>query len=312
MNHVEVFLLRGLALLVSASLLALTGSVLAQQGEDQLPPQVIEIIPYPGEEVLTDQPVAVTFDQAMDAASVESAWQSDPAITGQFAWTDGKTLTFTPAEGWQRATRYNISIGTEAKAANGLPLVEPYKFFVQTIGYLEVTTVIPAADAEGVSADATITVSFSRPVVPLVSTEQLADLPQPVVIEPALDGKGEWLNTSVFMFTPSKPLSGGTTYTVSVPAGLKDMLGATLDQTVSWKFKTLAPEILNVYPYQSESGVRLERPVTIEFSQPMDRASTEAAFSLIYGGEPVKGAFSWSEDSRSLTFQPEPKLNIES
>ncbi|MBI5961591.1 MAG: Ig-like domain-containing protein, partial [Chloroflexi bacterium] len=47
-------------------------------------------------------------------------------------------------------------------------------------------------------------------------------------------------------------------------------------------------------------------------SQPMDRASTEAAFSLIYGGEPVKGAFSWSEDSRSLTFQPEPKLNIES
>lgn len=310
MRHSKKLLLHGLALLCGAALLALVSVVVAQ--DDALPPQVVEVRPYPGEEVPTDQAVTVTFDQPMDAASVEAAWSVDPATPGTFSWPDERTVSFLPDGGWPRATRTDITIGTGAKAATGVTLVESYSFFVQSVGFLQVAAVVPSTDAEGVAADATITVSFNRPVVPLVSTEQLDDLPQPLVIEPAVEGKGEWLNTSIYMFTPTQALSGGTTYIVTVPAGLTDVTGGVLAESYLWTFKTLPPEILNVYPYQGAAGVPLEQVISVQFSQPMDRPSTEEAFMLIYGGERVAGTLAWSDEDRVLTFTPTERLKMES
>ncbi|MBN1201518.1 MAG: Ig-like domain-containing protein [Anaerolineae bacterium] len=300
-----------IAVLLGIVMLLVAGSVLAQQSQDQLPPHVIDVWPYPGEEVPVDQPVTVTFDQAMDTASVESAWKMEPDAPGQFTWLDD-ALSFIPDGGWQRATRYEITIGTEATSAAGLALEEAYSFHVQTVGYLEVSAVIPAPDVEGVAADATITVSFNRPVVPLVSTEELGNLPRPLTFEPDIDGTGEWVNTSIYVFTPRQLLNGGTTYTISVPAGLTDVTGAVLAETYSWQFKTLAPEILNVSPYQGQENVRLETSVSVEFSQPMSLASTEEAFMLLYAGERVRGQIEWSNNDRTLTFKTETPLKIES
>ncbi len=312
MKPIRSFLLRGTVLIIGAALLLVARGVLAQENAESFPPHVIDVWPYPGEEVLTDQPVIIMFDQAMDAASVEAAWQSDPTAPGSFSWQDDQTVAFVPAGGWQRATHYDITIGTGAQAANGLALETPYEFFVQTIGYLEVAAVVPAPDAEGVAADATITVSFNRPVVPLVSTDQLGDLPQPLVFDPPIEGQGEWVNTSIYMFTPDKPLAGGTTYAASVAAGLKDAIGATLDQSYTWRFKTLPPEILSVSPYQGQSLVLLESTIDVQFSQPMDPASTEEAFMLQHNGERVPGTIEWTNDNQWLTFRPAEQLDIES
>ena len=54
---------------------------------------------------------------------------------------------------------------------------------------------------------------FNRPVVPLTVVEQQTNSPQPLSFEPAIQGKGEWLNTAVYVFHPDAPLAGGTTYT---------------------------------------------------------------------------------------------------
>jgi uncharacterized protein YfaS (alpha-2-macroglobulin family) len=312
MKRIRNFALRGIPLAASIALLVLAGGVLAQDNQGAFPPHVIDVWPYPGEEVLTDQPVVITFDQAMNADSVQMAWQSDPVTTGAFTWQDEKTVSFLPDGGWMRATRYTITIGTDAQAANGLALQDPYEFFVQTIGYLEVSAVIPAPDADGVAADATITVSFDRPVVPLVSTQQLADLPQPLTFDPPIEGQGEWVNTSIYVFTPGKPLSGGTTYTASIPAGLKDAVGATLENTFTWTFETLPPEILNVSPYQGQGLVPLDSMVSVQFSQPMDRPSTEEAFILQHEGQRVPGKIDWLSDNTWLTFTPADTLQIES
>ncbi|MGQ9848669.1 MAG: Ig-like domain-containing protein [Aggregatilineaceae bacterium] len=301
-----------LALALPALLLSGAGRSLAQERSTPLPPHIIEIQPYPGEEVLVDQAVTLIFDQPMDAASVQAAWQMTPQASMQFTWVDARTLQAIPQGGWQRATRYSVTLGAGARSADGQALEEAHKFFVQTIGLLQVAAVIPAENAEGVAADATITVAFNRPVVPLVYTGDLEGLPDPLQFEPALEGAGEWLNTSIYQFTPAKPLAGGTTYTVTVKAGLADPLGATLEEPFIWRFSTLAPEILNVSPYPNQANVRLEAPVTIQFSQPMDRASTEAAFALLFGGERVVGSFTWSDDSRQVAFQPAALLRLES
>ena len=311
MNRKWTFWPRASLLLALAGLLGLAASAFAQDDEP-LPPHVIDVWPYPGEEVAANEGVTVTFDQPMDAASVEAAWQIEPALAGTFEWLDARTVRFTLDGGWPRARRFDVRIGAEALAANGLPLDEGYEFFVQTIGYLEVSTVIPAPDAEGVTADATITVSFNRPVVPLLSTAQLETLPDPLVFDPPLAGDGEWVNTSIYQFTPAEPLKGGTTYTVTVPAGLEDVTGATLDADYTWQFKTLAPEIVNITPRQGQTDVPLETSITVQFSQPMDTASAEEAFMLLHGGERVPGTFAWSEGDRVLTFTPDERLVIES
>ncbi len=308
--------LKSYYLLVATLLVGLliTGvSRIQAQGNESLPPpRVIDIWPLPGVELSADEPLTVTFDQPMDRGSVEAAFTFEPALSGSFTWADDRTVNFVPGGGWPRAQVYSASVGASAASSDGLTLTDPVSFEVRTIGALIVTGVMPEAGAEGVAADARIVVTFNRPVVPLVSTADLAGLSSPIVIEPAVAGQGEWLNTSIYQFTPSESLRGGTTYTVTVSAGLTTALGAVLETDFRWSFRTLPPQILSISPSSGEQGVRLDRQMVITFSQPMDRASTEAAFSLLYGGEPVQGTFVWADGDTRLTFAPTGTLRIES
>ncbi|GAB4571044.1 MAG: hypothetical protein Kow0077_06630 [Anaerolineae bacterium] len=278
---------------------------------DALPPHVIDVWPLPGVELSGSEPLAITFDQPMMRDRVEEAVALEPSVALAFDWADDRTLHIRPAEDWPRASTFELQIGQSATAVNGLPLEETYRARLKTIGALEVTSVVPAEGAEGVAVDARILVTFNRPVVPLVSTEQLQDLPSPLVVEPEVEGTGEWLNTSIYQFAPSEALQGGTTYTVTVPGGLTAVTGAVLEADYQWRFRTLVPQILNIQPYPNERNVLLDRQITVQFSQPMDHVSTEAAFSLLANGEPVDGVFTWDASSTVLTFTPARMLQIE-
>jgi hypothetical protein len=299
--------------LASLGLLLIGGSLVWGQSDDPVAPQVIGVQPFPGEEMPLDSALTVIFNQAMDQASVESAWQVTPALEGTFSWSDERTLQFTPAQGWGRGQQYQIALTSTASAQNGLTLAEDYDFNARAVGFLEVASVIPADGVEGISADATITIAFNRPVVPLGSTEQLDDLPNPLSIEPALEGQGEWLNTSIYTFTPSQALLGGATYRVTVKAGLTDVVGALLESDYVFSFQTLAPEVLSSNPSPNEVGFLLDSPISLQFSQPMDQASTAAGFVVRdERGEPVAGQTTWSEDGTQLIFTPDERLSIAS
>src|SRR5215213_293038 len=81
---------------------------------------------------------------------------------------------------------------------------------------LKVSQVLPADNGMGIEPDSTITVIFNLPVVPLTVAEDSSTLPQPLTFTPAVQGKGEWLNTSIYVFHPDPALQGGTNYTVTV------------------------------------------------------------------------------------------------
>ncbi len=76
-------------------------------------------------------------------------------------------------------------------------------------------------------------------------TEEQDKLPQPLKFQPEVKGKGEWVNSSVYVFQPDEILLSGTSYQVSVEEGMKDTLGNALDQSYSWQFSTRAPAIYN-------------------------------------------------------------------
>jgi len=282
--------------------------VLAQL--DESPPQVVFISPT--DDIALDAPLTVMFNQTMNRSSVEAAWSIEPRVEGSFEWQNDFTLMFTPSGGWLRQTDYTITFSANATSAGGQALPEPHIATVKTVRNLQVTSVQPANDTTEVLADSIITAAFNQPVVPLTSTSDMAALPNPLIIEPAVSGHGEWLNTFVYQFTPDQPLSGATTYTVTVKAGLIDVSGAPLVEDYQWHFTTILPQITSVYPAQYYTSVALDNVVVVNFSQPMDRAATEESMRLLKQGQFVSGAFAWTDDSMQLTFTPQEPLTIAS
>src|SRR5512143_1345750 len=264
----------------------------------KLPPFVVDRAPARGEEQGTEAPITLSFDKPMNRASVESAFQITPKVSGAFKWNDANTqVAFMPAgQGFARGELYSVNVLTTALATNGQMLGHPLQFTFKAVGFLEVTQVMPADGAEGVDPNTDITVMFNRPVVPLVPIEEQANLPQPLVLDPPVKGKGEWINTSIYVFRPDDRLQAGIKYTAKVPAGLKDPLGAELRQDYGWSFTTMTPQVISNGPSDGEKDVWLDRAVQLVFSQPMDHASVESLFSLHQGsldGPQVQGTFKW-------------------
>ncbi|MGH2538325.1 MAG: Ig-like domain-containing protein [Candidatus Promineifilaceae bacterium] len=277
------------------------------------PPQLVAFSPEPGETASLNGAITLRFDQPMNQASVEQAFMVSElgeaaAVRGDFSWPRADTLVFTPAGNLERERHYQVRLRASAAGRNGQSLAEPLTFAVQTVGFLEVSQVIPEPGSQEVQTDAAITVLFDRPVVPLVATLEQAGLPQPLVFEPELNGAGRWVSSSVFRFVPAQPLAGATQYAVTIPAGLEDVAGGVLADEFSWSFRTLRPSVVSMEPANRADHIRPGRPLTITFNMPMDRPATEAAISL----EPAAPfTFDWSEAGRQLTLAPDGILALE-
>jgi uncharacterized protein YfaS (alpha-2-macroglobulin family) len=273
-----------------------------------LPPTVVSIKPDRGEEQLLAAPVTITFDQPMDPASTSAAFEIKPAVQGEVKVV-GSVLTFSPTEPLKRDAAYEVTVSADATSVAGLKLVAPVSIKFVTAGFLEVSGTQPADGGTGVAVSANITVAFNRPVVPLTG---VAALVQPLVITPTVPGKGQWLNTSIFQFTPQDGLAASQDYTVTVPAGLEDTAGGLLSDDYIFSFRTADPTVLSWLP-ENAASVKVESPITVTFSMPMDRASTEAAYSLTPAektGEAVPGSFTWANDDTALGFKPAKMLSF--
>lgn len=275
------------------------------------PPQVIYSSPTAGEEVLLDGAITVRFDQPMDRGSVESAFlvqgEDGQVVNGQFTWPRPDTVVFTPAAKLARQSKYQVNISDTATGVNGQPLRQPVDLKLQTVGYLEVSQILPANGTQEVDADAAITVIFNRPVVPVVAASQQAGLPQPLQIQPAVAGTGTWVSSSIYRFTPDEPLAGATTYQISIPSGLTDITGGVLADNVTSEFTTLSPTVVSIEPFDGTQNMVPTDPFTVTFNMPMDRASVEAATRLTPSAAVT---FDWSDDSRMVLVRPQNRLNL--
>ena len=278
---------------------------------EPLPPQVIQVMPERGEEQQLAAPIQLVFDQPMDAQTVEAAFTIEPAVAGTFEWPSERVMLFKPAgSGFKRATRYTVTIKERALSAKALPLGESVQLHFTTVGFLEVTAVQPVEDTTEVATGGAVTVLFNRPVVPLTAIENLGDLPQPLAFDPPVSGAGEWLNTSIYLFTPDDGFAPATTYTALVAAGLADTTGGVLAENFTWEFTTVMPAVVGSYPDADTIYVSPEPVIHVAFNQPMDHASAEAAFELenLATGKAVPGAFEWHDEGlvlpRRHTYEP--------
>lgn len=274
------------------------------------PPTLVETDPAPGEELRPGSAIRLFFDQPMDGASVEAAFGIEPALPGALSWPDPSTLQLQPSQSPTLETLYTITIGTTARSSAGLSPSSPLTAALRSAGPLKVAQVVPAPDTIEVDPGASITVVFNRPVVPLQAT---GTLPNPLSLDPVVPGKGEWIDTGIYIFHPDKGLPGGVRVQAEIALGLTDVTGVPLPSSYSWSFVTSLPRLISVDPAGDAQRVGLKTKVALSFNQAMDTASVEDNFSLINSlGTQVIGAFAWDSAKKAMTFTPHSALDYAS
>ncbi|MEX1020784.1 MAG: Ig-like domain-containing protein [Litorilinea sp.] len=279
------------------------------QTENDLPPALRNTTPTGGA-LRADTPVTFEFDQELDPVSAD-ALTIQPDLPGTVT-VEGARLTFLPTAPPVAGEPYQFLLpaGTIV-TSQGIASTQDVEATFTGATPLAVTSVQPSdatgEGAEEVAPDTAIVVVFNRPVIPLGGIDETAALPAPLTIEPEIAGEGEWLNTSIYTFRPSVGFAGATRYTVTV-ADVTALDGETLEAPFVFEFTTAAPIVTNATPVGS--GAFPESTVEVTFSQPMDPASTAAAFQLTAENRAIDGALSWHDNDTRLVFTPTQSLEF--
>jgi uncharacterized protein YfaS (alpha-2-macroglobulin family) len=270
-----------------------------------LPPALVETDPPLGSVIGHQSPITFFFNQPVNKASAETALTGLPA--GTFTWNDDATLKFTPTQPYPANTPLAFSIANSLQSENGFGLTEPIGLSFTVADYLRATNLLPQPGAENVDVDAAIVASFNQPVVVLGG--DAASQPAAFEIQPPIQGRGEWINTSTYIFYPEPAMAGGTVYTVSLDMNLKTASGVGWSgaERIVWTFTTSRPNVVSLEPSIMEL-LPLDPEITLTFNQPMNTESVETNFSFRGTEGALAGEFSWNEDETEMTFIPEDLL----
>ncbi len=286
-------------------------------------PQVVSQTPGTGERLDLSAPIQIHFDREMDTNKTGDSFtfsSNHGPVQGQLTWGDAQTLIFTPDTPLTPGTEYSATI-TQAASKDGTPVREIINLKFKTIEALAVAQTFPGKDTIEVDLNTSITVIFNHPIVPVTLKEGQTKLPQPLKFTPEVHGKGEWVNSSVYVFQPDDLLLSGTSYHVSVEKGIQDTLKNTLDAAFGWQFTTRAPSIYNFSlqdgaqnPSEVVKDVPLDQTFIVTFLQPMDQNSVEKAVQIANRETmqlmPLK--FTWDDKSTILTIKSKEKFKIAS
>jgi uncharacterized protein YfaS (alpha-2-macroglobulin family) len=277
---------------------------------EKLPPALVETDPPSGSRIARSMPITFYFNQSMERTSVESALSGEPAPAGRFEWLDAATVRFTPDQAYPASIPVKFNFSTGARASSGTALQANATASFETAGPLKVADRLPRPATLDVNPASAVVVTFTDPVVAL--GEETSTLPPAFNLQPENPGKGEWINTSTYIFYPQPALKGGVAYTVNMNNALKSTSGGALALEgllpADWAFTTAKPKVLSV-TWGKRDLAPLNAEFVVKFNQPMDTASVEKNFRFSApDGSSLPGSFKWSETLPELTFKPNDLL----
>jgi uncharacterized protein YfaS (alpha-2-macroglobulin family) len=112
----------------------------------------------------------------------------------------------------------------------------------------EPVTVLRRSPEGAVPLASHLSVTFSQPMVPVGSRDDLAARDVPVRLTPQPPGQWRWVGTRTLLFEPTGRFPMATMYRVEVPAGVQPASGAPSRQAVQWEFTTPAPTLTVKHP----------------------------------------------------------------
>ena len=189
----------------------------------------------------------------------------------------------------------------------------------------ESLSVLRYAPEGEVALSPNVSLTFSRPMVPISSQAVVADQDLPVELTPQPEGEWMWLGTQTLLFQPKGRMPGATRYTVRVPDTVKDVTGVRLESEFVWEFETEPLKLLEVWPNDNARDPgRLDTPIVLGFNQAIDAAKLTPYLNVLAGGreleftvlrphlhtlpDSAQGMLERFPDNRTLVLQPRQPL----
>ncbi len=256
--------------------------------------------------VAVNTQVVLTFSEPMNPSQLSVVLSPATANLSNPSWSsDNRTVTFTPTPVLRYGTNYTLSIQGEDAAGNVLAATT-VGFMTQSLPDTTPPSVqgsTPADNAPGVDINANLSLSFSE-AMDTASTEPAFS------INPNVIGTLSWnQERTLLTFNPTASLDYNKVYTVTLGTGAMDAAGNALASPFSVKFTTsnapdlTRPQVTSYSPNNTQTGMSRSQSISVTFSEPMDKQSTQNAFTLV-SPSGISGTFSWSADGRTMTFTP--------
>jgi fibronectin type 3 domain-containing protein len=173
-----------------------------------------------------------------------------------------------------------------------------------------VTSVTPADGAAGVATTVAPTATFSRAVDPTTVTASSFTLIGP---SGAVTGTVSYdAGSTTATFTPSAPLTAGSTYTAKVTTAVRATDGTPLAAARSWSFTVApptSPQVTSTAPAAGATDVGAAAIVRAVFSLALDPSTvTASTFTLKDGTTAVAGTVSYDGPTTTASLTPSAPL----
>ena len=305
---------------------------------DIIPPQVVSNDPANGAGgAVVSSNIVIVFNEEMNQANTEGAFEIVPAVTGTFSWNvGGDTLTFNPDADLDYATAYTITIHTTATDLAGNTLdgdkdgnseadnKDKWVFSFNTEAMPtppQVVSHTPTSGATDVPLSSNIVITFSEEM-------NQASVESYFSISPSVAGAFSWnVGGDTLTFNPSSDLDYGTQYTVTIDGLAEDLEGETLDgdkdgtsegsptDDYQFSFDTELPPPPQVTANSpTGTSVDVNSAIIITFNMamhkdangkaPWEAGSVEEAISLSNGWGAGDFTLSWNGAVDQLTLTP--------
>ncbi len=275
-------------------------------------PQILveSVFPMENEQNLaSDSVILVPFNRPMNKSVTESAFSligdTGNLITGNFSW-NGSTMNFTPAGFLKPGGKYKIAVSAEAEDSYGHKLGQQFSSFFTVALNAEtyITAFDPADGSQAVLFDQVIKVFFSGPI----KKETFS-----FSIEPSVAGRfhTSWKNNDrEASIAFESGFMGATSYQLKIAENVQDIFDRKINNGSVLNFKTqtvLKPRIASTEPQAQTTGILPNSSLLVNFSEPMDRTSTENSISLHPAAELT---FSWSNDDSTVKIDASSLLSF--
>jgi hypothetical protein len=163
----------------------------------------------------------------------------------------------------------------------------------------------PASGATSVALNSTINVTFSKDMDVTTINNTTISVSNVTGVSGTVTYNASNMTAT---FTPTNSLSPGTTYTVTVSSGVKDLTGITMSSPVTWTFTTAAsvdstpPSVLSTTPGNGAGAVAINSPISATFSKAI------VPSSVIFTVNGVAGAVTYNSGTYTATFTPSTLL----
>jgi len=225
-----------------------------------------EIYTLVQDKVSKSAPIVINLPKGVQVLGSEQAVKFIPEIKGEWVKTPLiNAIAFKPRNSLELGKYYTVVFNgaTGAIKKDFMADEDP-----------RVIDIFPQKDSEA-DESSSITISFSRPMVPLTTLDVLDGNPIPIEITPATKGKFKWISTRTLQFIPETHLVRSAHYSVKVLAGLTSMDGLSV-AGFSHNFTTRPLNFQGV----TSGTILYNQPIEIRFNQPVDLERTVANLSL--------------------------------